>query len=40
MTPAFLFGAVIGSGLFILAGRAPAEKLIAAVQSKLRNRRR
>jgi hypothetical protein len=34
MTPAFLFGAVIGSGLFILAGRAPAQKMLAVVQAK------
>lgn len=34
MTPAFLFGAVIGSGLFILTGRAPAQKLLAMVQAK------
>ena len=39
MTPAFLFGAVIGSGLFILAGRAPAQKLLAVVQAKLARRR-
>ena len=35
MTPAFLFGAVIGSGLFILGGRGPAQKLLTVVQAKL-----
>jgi hypothetical protein len=35
MTLQFLIGAVIGSGLFIFAGRAPAEKLLALVQQHL-----
>ncbi len=39
MTPAFLFGAVIGSGLFILAGRTPAQKLLAVVQSRFAKRK-
>jgi hypothetical protein len=39
MTPAFLFGAVIGSGLFILGGRAPAQRLLAEVQSRFARRR-
>ena len=30
----FLIGAVLGSGLFIAFGRAPAEKLIAYVQDR------
>jgi hypothetical protein len=38
MTPAFLFGAVLGSGLFILGGRGPAQKLLAVVQSRLGKR--
>ena len=35
MTLEFLIGAIIGSGLFIFAGRAPAEKLLAFVQQRL-----
>jgi len=34
-----LIGAIIGSGLFIALGRAPAEKLIAAVQRGAKGRR-
>ncbi len=40
MTLEFLIGAMIGSGLFIFAGRAPAEKLLAIVQERLIRRRR
>lgn len=34
MSLSFLFGAIIGSGLFILLGRAPVEKLLAAIQQR------
>ena len=30
----FLIGAIIGSGVAIFAGRAPAERLVQLVQSK------
>ncbi len=40
MTLEFLIGAMIGSGLFIFAGRAPAEKLVAMVQERIARRRR
>ncbi len=36
MNLTFLIGAVLGSGLFIAFGRAPAEKLIALVQDRIR----
>jgi hypothetical protein len=36
MNLTFLIGAVLGSGLFIVFGRAPAEKLIALVQDQLK----
>jgi hypothetical protein len=32
MSITILVGAIIGSGLFIALGRAPAEKLIALIQ--------
>jgi len=35
MSLSFLIGAFIGSGAFILLGRAPAEKLVAAVQARI-----
>ncbi len=35
MSLSFLVGAVIGSGLFIVLGRAPAQKLVAAVQARI-----
>ena len=35
MSLSFLIGAFIGSGVFILLGRAPAEKLVAAVQARI-----
>ena len=38
MSLSFLIGAVIGSGVFILVGRAPANKLVAAVQARLGRR--
>ena len=34
MSLSFLVGAIIGSGAFILLGRAPAEKLVAVVQAR------
>lgn len=34
----FLIGAIIGSGLAIAFGRAPAERLLAVVQRRLRRR--
>ena len=37
MTLEFLIGAALGSGLFIVLGRPPAEKLIAYVQDRLRS---
>lgn len=36
MSLSFLIGAVLGSGLFIALGRAPAEKLIAYVQDRVK----
>ena len=36
MSLSFLIGAILGSGLFITLGRAPAEKLIALVQERMR----
>jgi hypothetical protein len=36
MSLTFLIGAVLGSGLFIALGRAPAEKLIAYVQDRVK----
>jgi hypothetical protein len=35
MSLTFLIGAIIGSGAFILLGRAPAQKLVAAVQARI-----
>lgn len=35
MSLSFLIGAVIGSGLFIVLGRAPAQKLVEAVQARI-----
>jgi hypothetical protein len=40
MSLTFLVGAIIGSGVFIFAGRAPAERLVAAVQARLARRKR
>jgi hypothetical protein len=37
MNLSFLIGAVLGSGLFIAFGRAPAEKLIALVQAHMKS---
>ena len=34
MSLSFLVGAIIGSGAFILLGRAPAQKLVEAVQAR------
>lgn len=36
MSLSFLIGAILGSGLFIALGRAPAEKLITLVQDRIR----
>lgn len=36
MSLSFLIGAILGSGLFIALGRAPAEKLIAYVQDRVK----
>jgi hypothetical protein len=36
MSLSFLIGAVLGSGFFIALGRAPAEKLIAYVQDRVK----
>lgn len=35
MSLSFLIGAIIGSGVFILLGRAPAQKLVEAVQARI-----
>ncbi|HZZ37010.1 MAG TPA: hypothetical protein VFE03_14905 [Caulobacteraceae bacterium] len=39
MSVTFLIGAILGSGLFIFAGRAPARRLLAVVQSRLERRK-
>jgi hypothetical protein len=39
MSLSFLIGAILGSGLFIFAGRAPAERLKAAVRARLARRK-
>ena len=36
----FLVGAIIGSGLAIFAGRAPAQRLVDLVQARISRRRR
>lgn len=38
MSLQFLIGAILGSGLFIALGRAPAERLIAYVQDRVKGR--
>ncbi len=38
MTLQFLIGAIIGSGVFIFAGRESAQKLLAMVQDRLGRR--
>jgi hypothetical protein len=40
MSLTFLIGAILGSGIFIFAGRAPAQRLLAAVQEHLQRSRR
>jgi hypothetical protein len=35
MNLTFLIGAIIGTGVFILLGRAPAQKLVEAVQARI-----
>lgn len=40
MTPEFLIGAIIGSGLFIFAGREPARRALALLQDRVSRRRR
>lgn len=37
MNLSFLIGAILGSGLFIALGRAPAERLIALVQDRMKS---
>lgn len=39
MTLQFLIGAIIGSGVFIFAGREPAQKLVALAKDRLGRRR-
>jgi hypothetical protein len=34
MSLTFLLGAIIGSGLFIVAGRGPAERLVAMIHKR------
>ena len=36
----FLIGAILGSGLFIFAGREPARRLLETVQARLEAERR
>ncbi len=38
MSTSFLIGAIIGSALFIVLGRAPAEKLLAVIQARIGKR--
>ncbi len=40
MSLTFLVGAIIGSFVFIIGGRAPAQRLIAAVQDRVVRARR
>ncbi len=40
MNVEFLIGAILGSGLFIFAGREPARKLLAAMQAHVERLRR
>ncbi len=40
MTLNFLIGAILGSGLAISLGRAPAYRLVAAVQRRMSRRSR
>jgi hypothetical protein len=35
MSLTFLIGAAIGSGVFIILGRGPAQKLVDAVQARI-----
>jgi hypothetical protein len=35
MSLSFLIGAIIGSGAFIVLGRAPAQKLVDAVSARI-----
>jgi hypothetical protein len=35
MSLSFLIGAIIGSGAFIILGRAPAQKLVDAVSARI-----
>jgi hypothetical protein len=35
----FLMGAIVGSGIAILAGRAPANRLLQVVQKRISKRR-
>ncbi len=39
MSLTFLIGAIIGSGVFIFAGRTPAYRLLAVVQERLERSR-
>ncbi len=36
MSLSFLIGAILGSGFFIVAGREPAERLLAVAKRKLK----
>lgn len=36
MSLTFLIGAIFGSGLFITAGRGPAQRLLAVIQKRLK----
>jgi len=35
MSPAFLIGAILGSGLFIFAGREPARRAVAYIRERI-----
>jgi hypothetical protein len=35
MSLSFLVGAIIGSGVFIVLGRGPAQKLVDAIQARI-----
>lgn len=40
MTLQFLIGAILGSGLFIFAGRAPARRAVAYIRERIERRPR
>ncbi|MHB8529618.1 MAG: hypothetical protein ACYC8V_08940 [Caulobacteraceae bacterium] len=40
MSLTFLIGAILGSGIAIFAGRAPAQRLLGVVQQRIERNRR